>query len=570
MSALALVARHRHHHHARLGHHRPARPRARVSPGLHLHLPGGGVVHDVGHLVTGPLFWLASVATVAAVVAVCWAAWWLWRALIPLEGFATAWRIRQDMSARAAGRMLRRTRPTLYSAGKGKRPGRLAPKEYSWPVGRCVSPRMMIRGNPEDSAIIDGMPGSMKSVLLSQIMRKAPGAVIHTSSKAKDLAATVAHRARLGPVYTLNIQRLGGVPSTLRVDMVSGCTDPHTAILTGGFLLYGARKPGASSNLDDYFYSNANEVLRCLLHAAALDGGTLIDVHRWASSPEAAWQAADILHRHGAPAGWITTLAGRISVVDKTRDGIFTTLSTALQWMASPEAVAAVTPGEGEALNPAGFLASRGTLYLIGEDDHSGGVAPLFTLIICWLVNEAVRAASLSPGGRLDPWLTLALDEVATICPVPLDLWMNKCRDHGILPIAVIQSRAQLAVRWGQHAADAIWAAAAYTLILPGGKNIDDAEALSKLCGTREHTRHEISRGPMGLTRTKRTEERPVLQVHKIRMLGKRRMLVLYRNAPPTIALIRRPWLSPAAWLPRPPRQRRPAVTVLPQTSSPG
>jgi hypothetical protein len=44
-------------------------------------------------------------------------------------------------------------------------------------------------------------------------------------------------------------------------------------------------------------------------------------------------------------------------------------------------------------------------------------------------------------------------------------------------------------------------------------------------------------------------------------------MLVLYRNAPPTIALIRRPWLSPAAWLPRPRRRRRPAVTVLHQTS---
>ncbi len=563
MTALALVARHRHHH-ARPGHHRHAHSRARVSPALHLRLPGGGVVHDAGHLAGDPLFWLAVAAVVAAVVAVCRAAWWLWRALIPPEGFATAAQIRDDLSARAAGRMLRRTRPGLYRAGK--RPGHLPPREYSVPVGRCVSPRMKLRGNPEDSMVIVGMPGSMKSVWLGQLVSPAPGAVICTSSKAKDMAGTVAARAQLGPVHTLNIQRLGGVPSTLRVDLVSGCADPHTAILTGGFLLYGARKHGASSNLDDYFYSNANEVLRCLLHAAALEGLTMVDVHRWALAPEAARQAVDILHRHGAAQNWITTLAGRISVVDKTRDGIFTTLSTALQWMASPEAVATVTPGPGETLNPEVFLRSRGTLYLIGDDDKSGGVAPLFTLIICWLVNEAVRVASLAPGGRLDPWLTLALDEVANIAPVPLDLWMNKCRDHGILPIAAIQSRAQLAARWGEHAAEAIWAAAAYTLILPGSKNVDDAEDLSKLCGTREHTRHELSRGPQGLTRTRRIEERPVLPVHKIRMLGKRRMLVLYRNAAPTIALIRRPWLSPAAWLPRPHRRRRP-VTVLHQTS---
>jgi hypothetical protein len=413
----------------------------------------------------------------------------------------------------------------------------------------------MIRGNPEDSAIIAGAPGSMKSVLLAQIVREAPGAVIHTSSKAKDMAATVDTRARRGPVHTLNIQRLGGVPSTLRVDMVSACTDPHTAILTGGFLLYGARRrdQAGSNNLDDFFSSNANEVLRCLLHAAALDGRTLVDVHRWASHPDAAQEALDILQRHAAPAGWIATLAGRLTVVDRTRDGIFTTLSTALQWMASPEAIRTVTPGPGEALDPEQFVRSGGTLYLIGEDDASGAIAPLFTLVISWLVNAAVRVASTSPGGRLDPWLTLALDEVATICPVPLPTWMNKLRDHGILPLAVIQSRAQLAERWGVHGAEAIWAAAAYTLILPGTKSTEDARALSELCGVREHTRHVTSHGPQGLTRSKHTEERPVLPPHKIRMLRKRRMLVLYRGARPTIVLIRRPWLSPRTWLRRPP-----------------
>jgi hypothetical protein len=522
------------------------------------------VAHDAGHLVTDPLFWLSAAAVVAGVVGVCWAAWWLWRALIPPEGFATAAELRTEMSARAAGRKLKLTRPGLYT--RGRRPGHLPTREYSWPVGRCTTPRLMVRGNPEDGVVLVGPPGSMKSVWLNKVITHAPGAVIHTSSKAKDQAATVARRARRGPVYTLNIQRLGGVASTLRLDMVSGCADPHTAILTGGFLLYGARRPGESNNIDDYFHGNANEVLRCLLHAAALDGRTLVDVHRWASYPDSAQEAIDILTQHKASEGWITTLAGRLNVVDRTRDGIFTTLAVALRWMASPEAVATVTPGPGEALDPEAFIRARGTLYLIGEDDASGAIAPLFTLVICWLAAAAIRVAASSPGARLDPWLTLALDEVATICPVPLDRWMAQLRDHGIHPVAVIQARAQLAARWGVHAAEVIWNAAAYTLILRGTKSLDDAKTLSELCGIREHTRYVTSHGPMGLTRTQNTEERPVMPVHKIRMLPRRHMLVLYRGARPTIVLIRRPWLSPAAWLPRPHHRRRP-VTVLHQTS---
>jgi hypothetical protein len=527
--------RHRGHHPRHL-HGHAAVPRLRV--------PGGGVIHDISVLVHDPLFWLALVAVP---VVLGFALYWLFRALIPPEGFATALDLRREMSARAAGRKLSQTRPSVYAAGKG--PGRLPADAYSWRVGRCVSPRMLLRGSPEDSALLVGPPGSSKTVVISGVVAAAPGAVISTTSKIKDIRATLATRSLLGPVLMLNVQRLGGVPSTLQVDMISDCADPHTAIITGGFLLYGARRPGASTNLDDYFASNANEVLRCLLHAAALDGRTLVDVHRWASSPDAAFEALDLLKRHGGDLGWITTLHGKLTVVDKTRDGIFSTLATALQWMASPEAIRAVTPAPGQALDPEEFVRSRGTIYLVGEDDGSGAIAPLFTLIISWLVAAATRVASISPGGRLDPWLTLALDEVATICPVPVDRWINKVRDHGILPIAAIQSRAQLEDRWGRAGAETIWNAAAFTLVLRGVKSAEDARALSELCGEREHTRHALSHGPMGMTRTEHTEIRPVLPPHKIRMLRRHRMLVIYRGAKPAIVIVRRPWLAPRTWL---------------------
>ena len=58
---------------------------------------------------------------------------------------------------------------------------------------------------------------------------------------------------------------------------------------------------------------------------------------------------------------------------------------------------------------------------MLGADD--GNVAPLVASLTGHIAREARRLASLQPAGRLDPPLTLALDEAALICPVPLDSW---------------------------------------------------------------------------------------------------------------------------------------------------
>ena len=51
------------------------------------------------------------------------------------------------------------------------------------------------------------------------------------------------------------------------------------------------------------------------------------------------------------------------------------------------------------------------------------GTAPLVTALTGHIAREARRIAATRPGGRLDPPLTLALDEAALICPIPLDNW---------------------------------------------------------------------------------------------------------------------------------------------------
>ncbi|MGW3369741.1 type IV secretory system conjugative DNA transfer family protein [Streptosporangium canum] len=460
----------------------------------------------------------------------------LYRATVPPKGFATAWQINRQMSARAARRRLPTTRPSLA----GHR--RLPVSQYAYRLGQSWSPWMVVCCNPEDCALLVGPPGVGKSAAIADIVADAPGAVVYTTSKIGDYDTTAAIREAVGPVLLFNPSGLGGVPSTLRHNPVKGCRDLDVAMQRGAALLYGSRRGGESSTFEDYFHSNANEVLRAFLLAADLGGLTLVDVQRWANDPGNT-EALRILDRYDAPRAWIEGLRARQEVTDRTRDGIFSTLATALSWLSGPAAAYAVTPAPGDEIDMDAFIRARGTLYMVGEDTGAGGgVAPLFTLILSDMEAAAVRLADQMPGRRLDPWMTWALDEVATICPVPLDRWINKWRGHGLLILAGIQSKAQLYGRWGRAGGDAIWNAAAVTMVFGGLKSADDLRELSELCGEREVTRTSVQHGANGPVRSEHEELRPVMPPHKIRQLKPWRALVLYRGALPVIVRIRKVW----------------------------
>ena len=68
----------------------------------------------------------------------------------------------------------------------------------------------------------------------------------------------------------------------------------------------------------------------------------------------------------------------------------------------------------------AAFLYQAGTLYLIAETrGDDAPVAPLFACLASEIHHTAALLGSPMPGGRLDPPLLMALDEVTQICPVP-------------------------------------------------------------------------------------------------------------------------------------------------------
>ena len=89
-------------------------------------------------------------------------------------------------------------------------------------------------------------------------------------------------------------------------------------------------------------------------------------------------------------------------------------------------------------------------------------------------------------GGRLDPPLTLCLDEAALICPVPLDSWTADMGGRGVSIIAAFQSRAQLIARWAITGAATILNNAGSIMVFGGTRDRDDLAYWSGLAGERD------------------------------------------------------------------------------------
>ncbi len=105
----------------------------------------------------------------------------------------------------------------------------------------------------------------------------APGPVIATSTRPDTLAVTYHARTRSGPVAIFDPQRLAGLPGGLRWSPVRGCEVPRTALVRARGLAAGAGW-GSGVSDSDFWAGQTESTLRCLLHAAALDGRRAVDL----------------------------------------------------------------------------------------------------------------------------------------------------------------------------------------------------------------------------------------------------------------------------------------------------
>ncbi|GAA1713411.1 hypothetical protein GCM10009745_72150 [Kribbella yunnanensis] len=398
----------------------------------------------------------------------------------------------------------------------------------------------------EDSRITVGPPRSGKG--LHQIIGSiidAPGAVVTTSTRPDNLAATLESRKALGPVAVFDPQGLGRAEG-IRWSPVRGCETPTTAIIRASGLAAGAGF--AKGNVSDaaFWHGQTEMALRGLLHAAALDDTGIAQLYRWSLEPASAIEAVTILNRsNDAAEGWGDTLDGIVRMDGRTRDAIWAGVRSALSALGDPAVRRSFDPPPGEGLDPAAFIRDRGTIYLLGTGAGASATSAFIAALLEDITESARQLAAHNPGGRLEPPLALELDEIANLCAVPsLPSLMADGGGTGISTHVVIQSLAQARERWGEQAAAAMWDAATLRLILGGSAQPRDLQDLAAVCGERDEEVRNWSRDPNGARTTSTTTRRlPILPPDIIRTLPFGTGILLARTAPP-ILLNMTPWTA--------------------------
>jgi hypothetical protein len=457
----------------------------------------------------------------------------------------------------------------------------------------------------EDATLRIGGPRTGKTLSLACHGIDAPGALLTTSTRL-DLAEMVhAVRRHRGAVHVFNPAGLGGLPSTLKWRVLAGCEDFATAQRRAADLI-----PQAVGD-DERWDTQSRRVLALLLHAAAASGRTMRDVVRWAGdpSPETQRQVTTALidatepERHdatrhadgnglakgngpagdadatgansigadGADQGSYGTQAGRDRAEamrafwrtnDRTRTSITTTMSVPLAWMNDDRARALgdAAPDDPALVDITDLIARGQTLHLIGHEDHTT-LSPLIGALVAEIAHAARHLAADQPNGRLDPPLTMLLDEAAIAAVVPLDRWTADMGGRGVEIHISLQSLAQLRQRWGTEAAAAILANVATFIVFGGSPAASDLRDISLLTG--EHRMRVV-----GVDHHKDTDhdgERrgeyrwvPVLSPAQIRALEPGQVLVMRRGLHVLVGYApkvtdRRGWTSmplttPAPW----------------------
>ncbi|MFG2495969.1 TraM recognition domain-containing protein [Streptomyces caniferus] len=282
----------------------------------------------------------------------------------------------------------------------------------------------------------------------------APGPLIVATTDPVLWADTKDARAKLGPVLTYDPTHRLDTPARLRWSPTSGCTDLATATARATALLAPVRPAGA---LDSAVADAAQTLLRCWLHAAAVDGRPFRQLHRWAHTTGAAQEPVRILRTSAkASGGQAGELESVLTAHSERREAAQQLVGRALTALSSIHIRDACNPLRADSVILESFIDEGGTLYVVGdpiEDPRTDpGAMPLLTALLSHVVEHGRRMAERSSDGRLDPPLTLVLDDIAALAPLPaLPGLLETGRGRGLLTLATMRSREQARARWPHH-----------------------------------------------------------------------------------------------------------------------
>src|SRR5262249_45220457 len=187
-----------------------------------------------------------------------------------------------------------------------------------------------------------------------------------------------------------------------------------------------------------------------------------------------------------------------------------------------------------------------GRWYLLAEPGPDDGrAAPRLAARAGGAHPAAARAGRPVPGGRRDPPLLMALDEIVQTCPVPLPAWLADSGGKGIQLIPVAHGEAQLRTRWGKDGAQVVLDTCGVKVWLPGITDTATLKMASELCGQAAFTERVRLRTRDGARSEHRRVWHDVMTPDMVRQLPKGHGLVIRGSHAPVIARLAVAWKDP-------------------------
>ncbi|MYV78083.1 type VI secretion protein [Streptomyces sp. SID1046] len=326
-----------------------------------------------------------------------------------------------------------------------------APSDEAYRYGFGHAPQPAAAATlPHDPAdangLVHGGPNDRFRAAAHRI-REIEGAALVVTSSPTLWAETKDARAKLGPVLLYDPCHLCDTPARMHWNPADGCADRDTAAARAIALLAPVRP---QARMDAAVADTAETLLRSWLQAAALEDRPFKLLHRWAQG-NSAQDPVRVLRTHPQAApGAAGELESALTAHPERRELAQNLTARALSCLTSIHIREACNPNRTDALTLASFVTEGGTLYLVGEalEDprtHPGAM-PLLTALASHVVEHGRRMAARSSHGRLDPPLSLVLDDVAAVAPIPQ---LPELLTEGALPLlALCRSREQARSRW--------------------------------------------------------------------------------------------------------------------------
>lgn len=485
---------------------------------------------------------IVVVLIVLAAVVVGMVLWGRWREsdrrflsdVMGRDGIAKAHEVKHKVGVKALMAKASTVRPTLKDP---------EPEDVGFKLGK--SQGRDVWTSVEDSTVLIGPPRSGKGFhIVINALLDAPGAVVTTSTRGDNVRAVWDARKRIGPVALFDPQGLTKLPSTLKWSPTQGCENPMVASQRAQAIV-GASSMGQSTSNQEWA-GVATTILQYLLHAAAIGKVDTPTLGRWGASPGMASAAVRILKEspQAAP-GWGLSLDSELNADPRMLPSKWMGVSSATSSLMLPEVAEVLNPAEGEGLDPRTFLEQKGTLFLVGTKTGGGAAAPMLIALMDAITTEAREMAFPQKGNRLDPPLTLILDEIANIAPwKALPTIMSDGGGSGISTMVIFQSPAQARSVWGENEAAQVLDSATVTVQLGGSNNEKELERFVKLMGDRKVQERSKTYSNTGTSTGEQKQKEAVMTIAELRRLPRGTGLMLGQFSRPVL-------LSMSRWIDR-------------------